>query len=377
MIRKPDTAWGREDDRLVETARQFGGPASTTASAAVSGIRRARYGYNAVAAGVVAATTGCAAVKAGVLGTNFPMAAGIGGVSLLAGCLAVWNFRKAFGGAPRPAAAQNWASQNSASENWASQAYDPAGMRAAGAAGWDARATEMGQAQGLPSGGRTVISYDRAKILGSAAGLACVCLFLAVILTGALHVRTNPMLSAMHPGAIARPHNSPLMVLLFLVALGYYVWQTFGYVLRGTDKDLTAVSWDSRQIKVRTLVWSRQVPWSAFESISLKRKTLRLFRMIPVHTSYALVFRLRHNGASRLMQIPASELTVAKSALPELMRNIELCHARYVCSTFGGGDQPAAEYGQRMDPPWPAAEPAHRAQAFGTQAPSAFGRKAG
>jgi hypothetical protein len=290
------------------------------------------------------------------------MAALAGSFSVLMGWLAVWNFRRALGMAPSPGSARQSAPET----------YDPSAVRAAGsAAAWDARATPAGHDHSLPSGGSTVICYDRAKVLGSAAGLACVCLLLAAILTGALRAQMHPVVSPLHPAFMARPHaNSPLLVLLLVAALGYYVWQLFGFVLRGTDKDLTAVSWDSRQIKVRSLVWSRQVPWVSFESISLKRKTFRLFRVIPIFTRYALVFRLRHDGASRLMQIPASELNVNKSALPELMRKIELCRARYVCSTFGGAEQPQSERA-----------PVQRAQGFetnyaATTPPSAFGRKA-
>ena len=72
-----------------------------------------------------------------------------------------------------------------------------------------------------------------------------------------------------------------------------------------TDKDLTAISWDDRQIRLRALTSSRQVPWQSVESVQTVRRVVRANFVVTVAKSYEMVFRLRHNGSRRKVKINA------------------------------------------------------------------------
>ncbi len=372
MIKKPDAAWGRDDDRMVETARAFGGAASQALSDAPSGIARVRATKNAVVSISIAAVSGWKALTAGVAHGNIGVAVILGGFSLAACALALTNFRKAAGATPSARATQQWLPESAGL----------GGVSGAGAAaGWTARDTDS------PAlGDSTVICYDRAKIFWKAATLSLPCLLLATILTRV--IQFTPAMPPAYGTHFAGPtHNSPIFAFFALIALGYYLWRVFGLLLRGTDKDLTAISWNDRQIKLRTMMWSRQVPWSAFESVLVKRKTFRLYGIIPLATSHSLMFRVCHNGSSRLLEVPCGLLAIRLGEIGEVLRRIELRHAQYVCGRLGGADQrnagawqpaEASPRGARVSDT--VADTLARAPGFGTQAPisaapAAFGRK--
>jgi hypothetical protein len=356
MIRKPDAGWDGGDDRLVESARQFGGAASNTLSAAASGVVRVRAAYSAVVTAIMAVMVGVAALAALGSARNLPMAMLAGCFSVVLGWLALWNFRKAFGSAQQPRAEAQWTPEMT----------DPVGLRAAGqVAGW---ASQNGET--LPSGDTTSICYDRTKIFLHAAKLFLACIAMAAVMTRA-------------------PHTSPALDLIFLVAMGFVLWHLFSLLLKATGKDLRAISWNNRQIQVRTLAASCQVPWASLESVVVKRNTVKLLRLIPIHTTYTLMFQLRHNGSSRKMNVPASVLDIRSRDIMDLMRKIELRRAQYARNPMADIDQRFVGTSQTVNPSFrgagqadtaSAADPVRRTQDFETcepipTAPVAFGRK--
>jgi hypothetical protein len=356
VIRKPDAAWGRNDDRLVETARQFGGAASNTLATASSGVARVRAAYNAAVSAFMAVISGFAALSAGAFGRNVPMAMLAGCFSLLLGWLALWNFRKAFGSAQSSRPEPGWNPDRTAL----------GGLRAAGpAAGW-----ALHDGETLSSGDSTTICYDRTKIFFRAVTSFLACAAMAAVLTRVAY-------------------KAPVFSLIALGALGFGLWRIFGLLFKGTDKDLTAISWNNCQIRVRTLTSSCQVTWAEFESVVVKRNTVRLLRLIPIATSYTLMFRLRQNGSSRKLNVPASVLAVRPRDATDLMRRIELARAQSARNPMRAGDQRNADRAHTRDESFrgtreggteSVANPGNRPQGLQTYdpitiAPAAFGRK--
>jgi hypothetical protein len=344
VISKPKEGWDRED-RVVETARRFGGAASKTLAAGTSGVVRIRAAYGAIVSAIMALMMGWAALAAGLIGGNIPTLIGAGCFSLLLGWLALWNARRAFG-RKSPAGAES--QYKPAPGTWGNPQAAYANMgNLAGAA-----------ETGTPAGG-SAICYDRIRLVAHVARLLPACVLLAWVLTRGTH-------------------TSPLITLLLLAALGFVLWRIATLLLRATGNDLMAIWWDNHQIRVRTLTSSRQVPWPSVEST---RRVRRLWGLIPVSTSHDLVFQIRHNGARRRMTVPATALTIRPGEAEELLRRFALHHARVANTIEGAGDP--FQVGNRMRTVQP--DPGSRAMdgvpvaeaAPPTQAPDPYDRAPG
>jgi hypothetical protein len=169
-------------------------------------------------------------------------------------------------------------------------------------------------------GGGSFIYYDRKKLVMRAALTFPVCALLAWVLA-------------------ANMHRSPLVSLLVLAALGFYLWRAAALLFRGAGDDLTAISLDNCQVRLRTLTSSRHVPWQSVESVKCMRRVLRLWGLIPVSTTYELVFQLRHNGSFRKVKIPAGMLTIRPEAAYNLL-GVALRHAQLRNNDAGPGERP-------------------------------------
>jgi hypothetical protein len=342
MIRKPSAGWDRED-RSVEMARQFGGVASQVMSTGVSAVVRIRAAYQAVICTFMALLFGYAGLAAGLVDKNWPILIGVGGGSLLLAWAALHNFRKAFG--------RGQSSRVGPGSDLSSAYPSPATSRAP------------------YTGGGSAICYNRRKLLFRVTRLAVACVVVAWALSGSTH-------------------REPLLILFVLAFIGFALWSIATLLLMASSSDLTAISWDNQQLRVRTLTSSRQVPWQSVESVKVTRRGYRILGIIPVWTSKSLVFRLRHNGSRRKMEITSSELTIQPGMLEDLAHRIALRNAqpaggnaRY--ATPGWGESPVEPrtasnpWGTPATMPQVAAEPA---RGFGqrdrpTVAPAAFGRK--
>jgi hypothetical protein len=286
MVSKPPGDWYRED-RTVEAARQAGGVALKALSAGTSGIVRVRAVYRASMSAMAALSSAWAALAFGLSGRNIPVAILAAGCSLLMGWMALRNLRPAFGRARSNV-----------------EAFSPM-PDTAGLTGRHDPWSRMGEvsrdfATNTQRGG-SVIYYSRNKLALRAAKAFMACAVLVWVLTGTVH-------------------RSPLVTLLVLAGLGFYLWLVTSLLIRCTANDLTAVSWDARQIRVRTLTSSRQVPWQSVESVKFVRRVLRVSGIIPISTSYELMFQLRHNGSRHKTKILASALTITPVAANELVQ---------------------------------------------------------
>ena len=111
-----------------------------------------------------------------------------------------------------------------------------------------------------------------------------------------------------------------------------------------TDKDLTAISWDDRQIRLRALTSSRQVPWQSVESVQTVRRVVRANFVVTVAKSYEMVFRLRHNGSRRKVKINAGALTISPIAAGQL---VQLAPRRAQAGNYSMGTNDTPDFGSR------------------------------
>jgi hypothetical protein len=91
-----------------------------------------------------------------------------------------------------------------------------------------------GDTQTRPPGGGLTMTYNRGKLIVIAVKGLAVCLLLACLL-------------------LFGKHSSPLLTAFVLMVMGVMLWRVAVLLLKGADKDLTAISWDTQQICVRTL----------------------------------------------------------------------------------------------------------------------------
>ena len=298
MISKPQGDWARED-RTVEVARQFGGVASKAMSAGASGVARVRAIYRAFVCAIMAIMLGWAGLSAGLIGHSLPTLIGAGCGSLLLGWVALRSMQTGFGRAPLR---RNESTSTPISAGFANRQNPRAEIATAG----DTPAMSPGSA--------TAICYDRNKLFLRAAKLGAACALGAWVITASIH-------------------RSPLANLLVLGGILFGLWRIVTLLLRATDQDLTAISWDNQQICVRTLTKSRQVPWQSVESVKAIRHVIRLWGIIPMSTSHYLVFRLRQNGSTRKMNVPASALIIRPDAAADLMRKVAIRRAQFAGGT--------------------------------------------
>jgi hypothetical protein len=277
MISKPPSDWQRED-RTVQAARQFGGLATKTLSAGASGLNRVRAAHQAFVAALLAILSGVAALAAGLIGRNIPVFLGAGCFSLLLGWMAFRSARTAFGRARKPD-------------------IMPDDRRGA----WGDTGGSLNNSIFTTSLAEQTIDYDRNKLLFGAAKL--------VVMGGVLMA-----------AVVFKVHPNPAVNAVIVLVLCGLLWR-FCVLLRWVSgTDLTAIAWDGQQLRLRTLTRSRRVPWQSVESIYVRRRTLRLYGLIPISTSYDLLFRLRQNGSRRSVTISASMLTIRAGALDALMQ---------------------------------------------------------
>ncbi len=345
MISKPQGDWYHED-RTVEAARQFGAVASKVLAAGTSGVVRVRAVYRTCLSAVLAFISGFAALASGLIGGNIPISILAGGCSLLLGWVALRNARSAFGPGesnPKP---------------------DTASLRSQQDPGASIGKVKRDAETNVPSGGST-ICYDSKKLFMRAAKMFAACALLALVLAANLH-------------------RNLFFSLLVMAALGFYLWRFIALLLRGADNDLTAISWDDRQIRLRTLSSSRQVPWQSVESVKTMRRVLRLWGLIPLSTTYEMVFNLRHKGSRRKVIIPAGVMTIRPDAANQLI-TVALRRAQFAGQRAQAGDRPDSSSrkmaaqpdlsARELDPVF-ARDAAERTQAFGAcEAPAVFGRK--
>ena len=350
MISKPPGGWDR-NDRTVEAARQFGNAASKALSASASGVARARAIYRAAICALMAVMLGWAGLSAGLIGGNRPTMVGAGCGSLLLAWVAMRELRTAFGSAR---------SVRLESTGTASTGYPNTGRMALDAGSI------------APVDG-SAIYYDRKKLCIGAAARWAVCMLLAWVIT-------------------LDTHRTPVITCLVLAGMGFGLWRVATFLIRAIDKDSTAIAWDGKQICVRTLISSRRVPWQSVESVDATRRVLRLLGFITVWRSDCryLLFRLRQDGSSHKMKVPASALTIRPGEAEALMRKVVRRHAQRAVNTAAVGrqsdfcaktiwaqpDPGARETGADMVPE--AAEWTRAARAYDRTAlaPATFGRKA-
>lgn len=324
-------------------------------SAGTSGTVRVRAIFRAFGSALMAFILGWAALAAGLIGGNIPTLIGAGCCSLVLGWVALRSARMAFG-RTRPSLAES----------------NPTPGTANSGSRQDPRANNGNPPRHAGTStprGRSTICYDRRKLFLRAAKLLPVCAVLAASL------RFNT-------------HSSLLVSLVVLAVLGCALLAVAVTLLRGAGKDLTAISWDNHQIRLRTLTSSRQVTWQSVESVRIRRSVVRLWGLIPVSTSYHLVFRLRRKGWSSKVTIPVSVLTIRPNEAEELVRRGAFRPAS-LAAAAGAGSRPI--YGRREmaeQPHLGAREPnvasaldaVERTRAFGpygrtTIPPRVFGRK--
>ncbi len=247
---------------------------------------------------------GLAALSAGFIGRNIPTLVGSGCASLLLVWVAMRNLRSAFGSTQ---------SRRLELNGTASPGY----LQNPGA---DSMTPDRGSA----------IYYDRKKLCIRAAARCALCALLAWVI--ALDLHRNPVITS-----------------LVLAGLGFSLWRVATALSRAVDKDLTAITWDDEQIFVRTLTSARRVPWPSVELVDTTRRVLRLLGVIPVWRSDVryLVFRLRQNGSSYKMKIPAYALTMRPGTAEELICEVVRRHARRAGDPAGFQRQ-ADAVGRRM-----------------------------
>ena len=324
-------------------------------SAGASGVARVRAIYRAFVCAIMAIMLGWAGLSAGLIGHSLPTFIGAGCGSLLLGWVALRSMQTGFGRAPLR---RNELTSTPSTAGFANRQNPRAEIASAS------------DTPAMSQGGATAICYDRNKLFLRAAKLGAACALGAWVITVSIH-------------------RSPLANLLVLGGILFGLWRIVTLLLRATDQDLTAISWDNQQIYVRTLTSSRQVPWQSVESINATRHVIRLWGIIPMSTSHYLVFRLRQDGATRKLNVPASALIIRPDATADLMRKVAIRRAQ-----FAGGatavanpsdvvgrkmaaykDLTTGDIGAPMAPeaaertPWP--EPGDRTVVV----PPAFGRK--
>jgi len=296
MISKPADDYRYREDRTAEAALRFGGVASTSFAAASSGLKRVRALIGAVVGAAGAFLSGWAALAAGLLGGNIPMAIIALCSSLLMGWLALRNMRIVFGGTRSNLSGSSPGSYGASSGSW----QEP----------W-ANNGQIARHSGTNSrGGESRICYSRVKLVLYPVMMFPLCLLLAFWLNSRMH------------GNIAG--NTLILASLILTLL-------IGVrsMLIGISRDLTAISWDDHEIRVRTLSSSRQVPWEAVEAIQIRLRVQRVLGFVPIYKrATGLVIRLRHNGSRRKMIIPAFPLSMSVETAAAMIQNAALHRGR-------------------------------------------------
>jgi hypothetical protein len=371
MIRKPPSDLYYAESR-VEAARRFGDVGSRTLSNVSTGFNwlRALISIPICAAGAL--LSGWAAFAAGSIGGNIPMAIIALCCSLLMGWLALRSVRIVFGGTRSNRSGSGPGPYGASSGSW----QEP----------W-ANNGQITRDTGTTSrGGESRICYSRTKLVLYPVMLFPLCLLLAFWLNSRLHGNIN---------------GNALVLASLILALLFGVRS----MLMGVSGDLTAISWDDHEIRVRTLSSSRQVPWEAVEAIQIRLHVQRVLGFIPVYKkATGLVIRLRHNGSRRKMVIPAFPLSISPEAAAAMIQDAVLRRTRHRAAPrmpshdvaspdvashdVRGGDRPsfgrkiAAEPDLRTSEPnaTTALDAVERTRALGDHdrimvAPRAFGKK--